>query len=38
VDIERRNDGDAFRFHYEDDKKSKQEALPEKEKKKHRSK
>jgi hypothetical protein len=34
MDFERRDDGDAFGFHFEDDKKSKKEALPKNEKKK----
>jgi hypothetical protein len=34
MDFERRNEGDAFGFTYDDDKKSKKVALPKKEKKK----
>jgi hypothetical protein len=34
MDFERRDDGDAFGFTWEDDKKPKKEALPKKEKKK----
>lgn len=34
MDFERRDDGDAFGFTYEDDKKPKKVAVPKKEKKK----
>jgi len=34
MDFERRDEGDAFGFTFDDDKKSKKEAVPKKEKKK----